>query len=101
MRLIYNNETRTTSNPEGVTLRVPGFGNTSSVEWLDPTEASAGAYFKDIGNILVNLGYERNKSIRGAPYDFRKGPSKMGRMVFYGLRVPPAAVGIMILDLTN
>lgn len=45
------------------------------VEWLDPTHASAGAYFKDIGNALVSAGYNRNSSIRGAPYDFRKGPS--------------------------
>lgn len=76
MKLIYNNHTRQTSNPEGVDIRVPGFGNSTSVEWLDPSEASPGAYFKDIGNTLTGLGYVRNKSLRGAPYDFRKAPSK-------------------------
>lgn len=75
MRLVYNNKTRTTSNSPGVKTRIPGFGNTSTVEWIDPSKASAGAYFKDIANMLVNFGYERNLSLRGAPYDFRKGPS--------------------------
>nr|CAD7586331.1 unnamed protein product [Timema genevievae] len=78
MKLIYNNKTRTTSNPEGVETRIPGFGDTKSVEWLDPTQASAGAYFKDIAAALVNIGYERNVSIRGAPYDFRKAPNENG-----------------------
>jgi hypothetical protein len=77
MKLVYNNLTRTTSNSEGVDIRIPGFGNTASVEWLDPSEASPGAYFKDIANTLVSLGYERNVSLRGAPYDFRKAPSKL------------------------
>ena len=72
----YDNVTRTTHSPEGVTIRVPGFGNSSTVEWLDPSHASQGSYFKDIANILVELGYRRDDgSLRGAPYDFRKGPS--------------------------
>jgi lysophospholipase-3 len=77
MRLVYDNVTRTTSNSKGVEIRIPGFGNTTSVEWLDPSRASQGAYFKDIANTLVALGYERNVSLRGAPYDFRKAPSKL------------------------
>lgn len=75
-RLVYDNVTRTTSNSPGVTTRVPGFGDSEPVEWIDPSHASAGSYFKDIGNALVALGYERNKTIRGAPYDFRKAPSE-------------------------
>lgn len=77
IKLVYDNVTRTTSNSPGVDLRVPGWGDPFVVEWLDPTKASAGSYFKDIGNALVSLGYERNVSIRGAPYDFRKAPSKI------------------------
>lgn len=76
MRLVYDNVTRTTSNSKGVEIRIPGFGNTTSVEWLDPSRASQGAYFKDIANTLVALGYERNVSLRGAPYDFRKAPNE-------------------------
>ncbi|XP_046386151.1 phospholipase A2 group XV-like [Ischnura elegans] len=74
MKLIYDEKTRTTSNSPGVDIRVPGFGNTSTVEWLDPSQASPSAYFKMIANELVGFGYERGTSIRGAPYDFRKGP---------------------------
>lgn len=69
--LIYDNNTRTTSNSPGVETRIPGWGDPEVVEWIDPTHAGSGAYFKDIGNALVANGYVRNVSIRGAPYDFR------------------------------
>lgn len=76
VKLNYDNVTRTTTNQPGVSIRVPGWGSPEVVEWLDPTHASAGSYFKDIGNALVNIGYDRNKSLRGAPYDFRKAPNE-------------------------
>lgn len=76
IKLIYDNVTRTTRDPDGVSIRVPGFSGTETVEWLDPSHASTGAYFNDITNTLVSLGYTRNVSIKGAPYDFRKAPSK-------------------------
>ncbi|GAB0093285.1 phospholipase A2 group XV [Sergentomyia squamirostris] len=76
VKLYYDNVTRTTSNSPGVITRIPGWGHPETVEWLDPSHASAGAYFKDIGNALVSIGYERNVSIRGAPYDFRKAPNE-------------------------
>lgn len=75
VQLIYDNVTRTTSNAPGVEIQVPGWGNSEAVEWLDPTHASSGAYFKDIANALTSVGYARNVSIFGAPYDFRKAPS--------------------------
>lgn len=75
MRLEYDNTTRTTRNSPGVETRIPGFGNSSTVEWLDPSRTSLGAYFKDIASVLEALGFERGVSIRGAPYDFRKAPS--------------------------
>lgn len=74
-RLHYDNVTRTTSNSPGVQTRIPGWGNPEVVEWIDPSK-NIGAYFKDIGNSLVSHGYVRKKSLRGAPYDFRKGPSE-------------------------
>lgn len=76
IKLQYDNVSRTTSNTDGVTIRVPGWGNTETVEWLDPSHASTGSYFKEVANSLVQNGYVRNQSIRGAPYDFRKAPSK-------------------------
>lgn len=76
LKLNYDNMTRTTSNQPGVDIRVPGWGNPIVVEYIDPSRASPGSYFSDIGNMLVNdMGYVRNLSLRGAPYDFRKGPS--------------------------
>lgn len=76
LKLNYNNVTRTTSNQPGVDINVPGWGNPFVVEYIDPSRASPGSYFSDIGNMLVNdMGYVRNLSLRGAPYDFRKGPS--------------------------
>lgn len=77
VKLTYDNVTRTTRNQDGVDIRVPGWGDPSVIEYLDPSKASPGAYFKDIGNMLVNeLGYIRKLSLRGAPYDFRKGPNE-------------------------
>lgn len=77
-KLIYDNKTRTTQDMPGVTIRIPGFGRSDVVEWLDPsiTRSLAGAYFKDIANALVAKGYDRNVTLRGAPFDFRKAPSK-------------------------
>lgn len=76
LKLNYDNVTRTTSNQPGVEIKIPGWGDPIVVEYIDPSRASPGSYFKDIGTMLVNdLGYIRNLSLRGAPYDFRKGPS--------------------------
>lgn len=79
VKLIYNTTTRKTENMPGVELRIPGFGRSDVVEWLDPsiTKSLAGAYFKDIANALVAKGYVRDVTLRGAPYDFRKAPSKL------------------------
>lgn len=61
-------------NAPGVEARVPGFGTTETIEYLDTQNLIA--YFKSIVDTLVSLGYERGVSVRGAPYDFRYGPGK-------------------------
>lgn len=78
MRLVYDNVTRTTQNSPGVDIRIPGFGGTETVEWLDHSEVVLTTYFHNIVNAMVGLGYERNKTVRGAPYDFRKAPNELG-----------------------
>nr|XP_026489289.1 group XV phospholipase A2-like [Vanessa tameamea] len=78
LRLEYDNVTRTTRNPQGVDIRVPGWGNPEPVEWLDPSHDSAGSYFNTIADSLVKIGYVRNVSLRGAPYDFRRAPNENG-----------------------
>jgi len=87
---VYNYTSRETINSPGVQIRVPGFGNTTTVEYLDPSEASPGLYFKSIGEArylvptvclkfkfngfffkliveqsLIPLGYSRNADVRG------------------------------------
>ncbi|KAL4593110.1 group XV phospholipase A2, partial [Arapaima gigas] len=72
--LIYNWTTRCTEAPPGVDVRVPGFGQTYPLEYLDPSKRSVGIYFFTIVQSLVNWGYTRNADVRGAPYDWRKAP---------------------------
>ncbi len=36
-RLVWDPATRTSSSPPGVSIRVPGFGDTDTVEFIDPT----------------------------------------------------------------
>lgn len=56
-------------NP-GVDIRVPGFGNTNTIEWLND-QSFAVPYFSNIVQTLVSWGYERGKNLVGAPYDWR------------------------------
>ncbi|KAJ1453661.1 Lecithin:cholesterol acyltransferase-domain-containing protein [Pelagophyceae sp. CCMP2097] len=61
-------------NAPGVATRVPGFGDTSSLESLDPRLPAQTKAFAAMVAELVKAGYEKNKTLRGAPYDFRYGP---------------------------
>ncbi|CAG2171481.1 unnamed protein product [Oppiella nova] len=77
MKLVYDNTTRTTSNSIGVETQVPGLGNTSTVEYVDPSRVPVSGYFNNLVDQLVKFGYERGTTIRGAPYDFRKAPNEL------------------------
>uniref|UniRef100_A0A3P9HMV4 Phospholipase A2, group XV n=1 Tax=Oryzias latipes TaxID=8090 RepID=A0A3P9HMV4_ORYLA len=76
IRLIYNRTTRTSEAPPGVFVRVPGFGKTFSLEYLDPSKQSVGMYFFSIVQSMVEWGYTRDDDVRGAPYDWRKAPNE-------------------------
>ncbi|XP_067853543.1 phosphatidylcholine-sterol acyltransferase [Heptranchias perlo] len=69
IRLVYNQTTQRTSNAPGVETRVPGFGKTYSVEYLDPLKLAG--YLHALVQFLVNVGYVRDETIRAAPYDWR------------------------------
>lgn len=81
MRLIYDDITHTTQNSPGVDIKVQGWGETSTVENVDPTKFSFfGDYFSTICDALVDVGLERDVSIRSAPYDWRKAASKKNKL---------------------
>jgi len=78
VRLVYNPDTHTTSDAPGVETRIPGFGNTSSVEFIDKSMRSFSTYFAMIVAGLVPQGYTRGENIHGAPYDFRRAANEHG-----------------------
>jgi len=91
IRLVYDRETRKSSNVAGVETRVQGWGNTDSVEYLDPSWSAwvigdVGNYMSDLVKYFVKMGYVRGKTIRAAPYDFRFGPQSQ-QLYFEKLRM--------------
>ncbi|XP_027261704.1 phospholipase A2 group XV isoform X2 [Cricetulus griseus] len=75
IRLVYNRTSRATQFPDGVDVRVPGFGETFSLEFLDPSKRTVGSYFHTMVESLVGWGYTRGEDLRGAPYDWRRAPT--------------------------
>ncbi|ELK25582.1 Group XV phospholipase A2 [Myotis davidii] len=78
VRLVYNRTSRATQFPDGVDVHVPGFGETFSLEFLDPSKSSVGSYFHTMVESLVSWGYTRGEDVRGAPYDWRRAPNENG-----------------------
>ena len=79
IKLEFNRTSGISRNVPGVWTRVPGWGSTSSMEYLDPSWSAwilkdAGNYLHDMVEFLVKQGYRREKDLRGAPYDFRFAP---------------------------
>ena len=76
MKLEWNRTTRRSSNAAGVDVRIPFFGGTSGVEWLDSSKRSPGRYLEPIVDALVAWGYTRSKNVVSAPFDWRRAPSE-------------------------
>lgn len=60
-------------NCDGVQIRAPGFGETSSVEYLDPYNYLI-PYFHTFVEHFTKQGYVKGTSLRAAPYDWRLTP---------------------------
>ncbi len=77
-RLKYEPTTGEYVNNKGVETRIPDFGGTSSIEYMDPDTKfiEKTDYFHDMIEWFVKKGYTRGKDIVGAPYDWRYSPSK-------------------------
>ncbi|XP_007517778.1 phosphatidylcholine-sterol acyltransferase isoform X2 [Erinaceus europaeus] len=73
-RVIYNHTTGYLSNAPGVEIRVPGFGKTYSIEYLDKNKLAG--YMHTLVQNLVNNGYVRDETVRAAPYDWRLEPNQ-------------------------
>jgi len=74
--LQFDSSSNTSSNLPGVSTRISGFGTSAGIEYIDPSWTAyflgnAGKYAHDLVEKLVERGYKRDVSIRGAPYDFR------------------------------
>lgn len=71
-RIVYNHSSGRVSNAPGVQIRVPGFGKTESVEYVDDNKLAG--YLHTLVQNLVNNGYVRDETVRAAPYDWRLAP---------------------------
>ncbi|XP_001639440.2 phospholipase A2 group XV [Nematostella vectensis] len=83
MRLVYDEKHKRMTSPPGVQIRVPDFGKTSSVAYLDPTIDHPGEYFAPLIDALVSIGYTKDKNLRAAPFDFRYAPDSAGEFYAY------------------
>lgn len=73
-RLRYDSNTKEYYNATGVEVRVPGFGGTNTIEFLD--KAYIEAYFDKFVRHFELMGYRKGKDLNGAPYDWRFAPGK-------------------------
>eukprot|EP01116_Phalansterium_solitarium_P010783 TRINITY_DN2604_c0_g1_i2.p1 TRINITY_DN2604_c0_g1~~TRINITY_DN2604_c0_g1_i2.p1 ORF type:complete len:403 (+),score=109.89 TRINITY_DN2604_c0_g1_i2:90-1298(+) len=71
LQLVYNASSGVYNSFPGVEVRVPDFGNTTAVEFLQPPDKIP--LYAELVNMLVALGYERGVNLRAAPYDWRLG----------------------------
>ena len=76
-RLIYNNVTHRTEDNDKAVITFPGWGETWSIDNLDSRPHYLTKYFDDLTTAFTkNPFYVQNSTIRGAPFDFRKAPSR-------------------------
>uniref|UniRef100_A0A914GV13 Uncharacterized protein n=1 Tax=Globodera rostochiensis TaxID=31243 RepID=A0A914GV13_GLORO len=79
MHLDFNSSSGKATDLAGVNVRVPGFGHTRTVEWLDASKRSPSRYFAPIVSSLIAWGYRRGVDVVGAPYDWRRTPEELIR----------------------
>ncbi|KAA8528446.1 hypothetical protein F0562_035801 [Nyssa sinensis] len=92
MMLSYDPELDDYRNAPGVETRVPHFGSTRSLLYLDPHLKHITAYMAPLVSSLEQIGYVDGKTLFGAPYDFRYGlaaeghPSQVGSKFLQDLK---------------
>ncbi|CAN6450100.1 unnamed protein product [Victoria cruziana] len=73
MTLHYDAGTDAYRNAPGVEMRVPHFGSTRSLLYLDPNLKHITSYMAPLVKALEEIGYVDERTLFGAPYDFRFG----------------------------
>lgn len=74
IKLKYDNKTRKTSNQDGVDIQITEFGNTSTIEYINPSRIRYTVYFDPLVKSLQAHGYEIGLNLFGTPFDFRRNP---------------------------
>ncbi|GAV56610.1 LACT domain-containing protein [Cephalotus follicularis] len=93
MTLHYDNDLDDYVNAPGLQTRVPHFGSTHSLLYLDPNLKHITAYMAPLVQSLEEIGYVNGETLFGAPYDFRYGlaaeghPSYVGSKFLHDLKV--------------
>lgn len=84
MMLYYDQVADDYRNAPGVETRVPYFGSTQGLLYINPHLKDITAYMAPLVESLEQIGYIDGKTLFGAPYDFRYGlaaeghPSQIG-----------------------
>ncbi|XVE95049.1 hypothetical protein REPUB_Repub02eG0063000 [Reevesia pubescens] len=78
MMLYYDPDLDDYRNAPGVETRVPEFGSTQSLLYLDPNLKHLTAYMEPLVESLEEIGYVDGETLFGAPYDFRYGLAAEG-----------------------
>ncbi|KAK6160591.1 hypothetical protein DH2020_003972 [Rehmannia glutinosa] len=84
MMVYYDPDEDDYHNAPGIETRVPYFGSTQALLYLDPNLKQITSYMEPLVRSLEQVGYLSGKNLFGAPYDFRYGlaaeghPSQVG-----------------------
>ncbi|KAL5706696.1 lysophospholipase [Ranunculus cassubicifolius] len=84
MTLHYDPEKDDYCNTPGVETRVPHFGSTQSLLYLNPEIKHITEYMATLVESLEQQGYMDGKNLFGAPYDFRYGLASEGHPSYVG-----------------
>ncbi|KAL1540313.1 lysophospholipase [Salvia divinorum] len=78
MKIYYDPDVDDYRNAPGVETRVPSFGSTDSLLYLDPNLKHITSYMEPLVTSLEEIGYVAGQNLFGAPYDFRYGLAAEG-----------------------
>ncbi|THU50917.1 hypothetical protein C4D60_Mb06t25430 [Musa balbisiana] len=92
LSLFYDPDADDFRNVPGVDTRVPFFGSTEGLRFLDPDRKDSSICMDTLVKSLEEIGYQDNLNLFGAPYDFRYSlageghPSKVATQYLQHLR---------------